>query len=1347
MCIFAKRNQGSIKTDTPFVLPNMIIVVNIFIKVKRNIKNMLIFILLLLCTLQNSVWCLKASVENDSCTIELGYPEKSQIDNIQTVEKGNAVLLMVVWFGGFSVVLAFLYNHVRKYIFHDAHNLDTTFDAGGRVTFSLTVVTVTSQLLWPGDFLQSSTLASKYELAGSLWYGVGVLFTLILFPMMTVHLKTNAPGAKTFLQVVYARFGKPAHIIFCIMAFVVTTIMSGHAAFKMVVKDITNELTVLIMAVIFGSYCLIGGLGTTFYISYFNAVIIFTGLLYFVWKLCYSGSLEEYEYVSMENLYNSVNCLQAPDGHFNNSFLSLRSYPGVLNGIIIFVIATAILTGKSRIAAKPAQGVMGFFVAGLLLFTVPVTMSLTSAMTYMTMSYHNHSNILTAADIDSGFITPYVMLRLMGPAGGYLLLTMMTMALMSTGSGEVMAVSSIIVYDIYKTYINPYRVCPSPTTCLLCGKEKLRQKIRIDVNIEIMKEDECECLPANNCEDCKHDVSLQVPQVSGRKYGVHYTCPRHGQYRQYEDSLIRQKAWCIVWVTLLHIPYGLFLISTDVNLHWCLYVLEVLLAPFITPLLFTLTWAKTTGCAVILGSIIGFIVSIAANLTVAALYYPGGLNDFIANTGSEFSVLAGSISGILVSTVICIVVSLCTTSVKTDEDKAAQNIQTVGKANAVLLMVVGFGGFSIVLAFLYNYVRKNIFHDAHNLDTTFDAGGLWTSRFPVVRHRCSVNTYCFPYDDGTPEDLCPWSEDIPSAAIMSGHAAFKMVVKDITNELTVLIMAVIFGSYCFIGGLGTTFYISYFNAVIIFTGLLYYVWKLCYSGTLEEYEYVSLENLYNSVNCLQAPDGHFNNSFLTFRSYPGFLNGVIIFFITTAIVYCDQANWQSRIAAKPAQGVMGFFVAGLLWLTVPVSVSLTSAMTYMTMSYNNHSNILTAADIDSGFITPYVMQRLMGQEGGYLLLTMMTMALMSTGSGEVMAMSSIIVYDIYKTYINPYRVCPSPTTCLLCGKEKLRQRIRNDVNIEIIKEDECECLPANNCEDCKHDVRLQVSGRKYGVHYTCPRHGQYRQYEDLLIRQKTWCIVWVTLLHIPFGLFLISTDANLHWCLFVLEVLLAPFLTPLLFTLTWAKTTRCAVILSSIIGFLVSIAANLTVAALYYPGGLNDFILNTGSEFSVLTGTISGALVSTVICIVVSLCTTSVKTDEDKAAQWEKTITINNPLNPWKRLYTEELKDFDGETKITQYHMAKVFKGPRQIAFIGGTIGLILFCLVLPGILVSFEKFSYENFTGWIKFNHIWCLLGAIFTIFVPPIEEFIQIWRQYKTNKLRSKPSEESVEMINKEK
>lgn len=55
-------------------------------------------------------------------------------------------------------------------------------------------------------------------------------------------------------------------------------------------------------------------------------------------------------------------------------------------------------------------------------------------------------------------------------------------------------------------------------------------------------------------------------------------------------------------------------------------------------------------------------------------------------------------------------------------------------------------------------------------------------------------------------------------------------------------------------------------------------------------------------------------------------------------------------------------------------------------------------------MTPLIAETVLGSAGGILILTMGAMALMSTGSGEVMAMSSIIVYDIYQTYVKPFRL-------------------------------------------------------------------------------------------------------------------------------------------------------------------------------------------------------------------------------------------------------------------------------------------------------------------------------------------------------
>ena len=50
---------------------------------------------------------------------------------------------------------------VRRHVYHDADNLDTAFDAGGKVSIGLTATTIVSQWTWSATLLQSSTVASK----------------------------------------------------------------------------------------------------------------------------------------------------------------------------------------------------------------------------------------------------------------------------------------------------------------------------------------------------------------------------------------------------------------------------------------------------------------------------------------------------------------------------------------------------------------------------------------------------------------------------------------------------------------------------------------------------------------------------------------------------------------------------------------------------------------------------------------------------------------------------------------------------------------------------------------------------------------------------------------------------------------------------------------------------------------------------------------------------------------------------------------------------------------------------------------------------------------------------------
>ena len=75
--------------------------------------------------------------------------------------------------------------------------------------------------------------------------------------------------------------------------------------------------------------------------------------------------------------------------------------------------------------------------------------------------------------------------------------------------------------------------------------------------------------------------------------------------------------------------------------------------------------------------------------------------------------------------------------------------------------------------------------------------------------------------------------------------------------------------------------------------------------------------------------------------------------IAASVTFCDQAAWQSRIAAKPVQGVLGFFGATFLWFAIPSTLGTTSAISYLSYSAGNSSLMLSEADINGGTQTVY----------------------------------------------------------------------------------------------------------------------------------------------------------------------------------------------------------------------------------------------------------------------------------------------------------------------------------------------------------------------------------------------------------
>jgi hypothetical protein len=93
----------------------------------------------------------------------------------------------------------------------------------------------------------------------------------------------------------------------------------------------------------------------------------------------------------------------------------------------------------------------------------------------------------------------------------------------------------------------------------------------------------------------------------------------------------------------------------------------------------------------------------------------------------------------------------------------------------------------------------------------------------------------------------------------------------------------------------------------------------------------------------------------------------------------------------------------------------------------------------AGLAAPLVAQKLLGATGEYAMLFLILMAVMSTGSAEVIAVASIIIYDVYQAYVQPFRPNLKEDECIICGKPvKARDGLET-----------CVCPSASRCDPCK----------------------------------------------------------------------------------------------------------------------------------------------------------------------------------------------------------------------------------------------------------------------------------------------------------
>lgn len=358
-------------------------------------------------------------------------------------------------FGMFTVGLVYL----ERYLSGQKMSSEFFNTAGRTVKTGLTASVIVSQWTWAATLLQSSNVAYKYGISGPFWYAAGATIQVILFSMLAVLVKRRAPTAHTFLEIILARWGKPTHIVFTVFALLTNIVVTsmlilGGSATVNALTGINTDLASFLIPLGVILYTMAGGLKATFVASYFNTAMIMVALCIFIFEVYVTNSDLGSPGKVWENLRRVVK-LEPVAGNMGGSYLTMFSRNGLFFGLtnIVGNFGTVFVDQsywQSAIAATPSASWKGYILGGLCWFAIPFSLATSLGLASVALSLP-----ITADEAGKGLVPPAVAQHLLGKGGAALILVMLFVAVTSTGAAEQIAVSSLIAYDVYRTYINP----------------------------------------------------------------------------------------------------------------------------------------------------------------------------------------------------------------------------------------------------------------------------------------------------------------------------------------------------------------------------------------------------------------------------------------------------------------------------------------------------------------------------------------------------------------------------------------------------------------------------------------------------------------------------------------------------------------------------------------------------------------------------------------------------------------------------------------------------------------------------------------------------------------------------
>ncbi|KAK7735554.1 urea permease [Cytospora paraplurivora] len=393
----------------------------------------------------------------------------AEADGILVLNQGVGYGIVVgigAFFALLMLAITYLQNRYTSYSTKQSEEFNT---ASRSVKPGLITAGIVSSWTWSATLLTSCTFAYTYGIGGPMWYAAMGASQILLFSLIAIKIKTNAPGAHTFPEIILAHHGRWNHITYLFFAWATNLLVGaclvlGGSQVVGALSGVNVYGACFLIPLVVSAYVIAGGLRSTFIADYAHTVILFVAILTFGFSIYTSNP----EVGSMSKFYDLLveagSTMPISGNAHDGSYLTFKSNSGLVFAIDLMVAGFCTVWldqayWQRAIASRPETSVKAYLFGGMAWYGIPfgfaTAMGLGCVALSSSPSFPTYPNTLSSTQVGSGLSAPATAIALLGKGGAGLMLLLLFMAVTSATSAELIAVSSLITFDVYKTYIKP----------------------------------------------------------------------------------------------------------------------------------------------------------------------------------------------------------------------------------------------------------------------------------------------------------------------------------------------------------------------------------------------------------------------------------------------------------------------------------------------------------------------------------------------------------------------------------------------------------------------------------------------------------------------------------------------------------------------------------------------------------------------------------------------------------------------------------------------------------------------------------------------------------------------------